>query len=226
MLTVRRIADYFEDKVPSSLAMSFDNVGLLCGFPEREVHRVLLALDGTLDVIAEASEAGAELIITHHPLIFTPMKRIVASDPEGRLVIDALQNGISVISLHTNLDIIEGGVNTMLASALSLRHTESLSIGRVGELEQPVSMPEFLASVQNALSVSGMRYLDAGRQVCRVAVCGGSGGDLLAEAVAAGCDTLLTGEIRHHQWLDGRELGINLIEADHFCTENVVIPAL
>jgi len=226
MPTVQQIADYLEGRVPSSLAMSFDNVGLLCAFPDREVSKVLLALDATQAVIQEAALLGAELVITHHPVIFTPMKRLLSTDPDGRRLMEAIKHDISILSLHTNLDIVDGGVNTTLAALLGLTELEPLDIGRMGCLSEAVQMSSFLAHCQKTLSVSGMRYLDSGCPVHRVAVCGGSGGDLVSAAAAAGCDTLVTGEIRHHQWLEGRELGLNLIEADHYCTEAIVLPVL
>jgi len=226
MPTVQQIADFFEERVPSSLALGFDNVGLLCGYPENEVTRVLFALDATVEVIEEAAQLGAELIVTHHPVIFTPMKQILSTDPEGDRIIRALRNRISIISLHTNLDAVDGGVNTTLAGLLGLQNLSPLEIGRMGTLPEAVNLDAFLARLQQTLAVSGMRYLDAGKPVSQVAVCGGSGGDLVAAAADAGCDTLVTGEIRHHQWLEGKALGINLIEADHYCTEVVAMPAL
>ena len=174
----------------------------------------------------EAVANGIDLIITHHPVIFSPFKRILSNDPDGRRIIYALQNNLSVISLHTNLDAVDGGVNTTLASLLGLENLTVMDIGRYGELPEIMDMTAFLTRCQEALSVSGMRYLDSGRPVHRVAVCGGSGGDYVSAAAEAGCDTLVTGEIRHHQWLEGKERGINLIEADHYCTEAVVLPAL
>lgn len=226
MPNVQQIAAYLEEKVPSSLAMSFDNVGLLCGFPNQNVSNVLLALDATLDVIEEAASTGAELIVTHHPIIFTPIKRLLSTDPTGQCLIQALKHNISIISLHTNLDAVDGGVNTTLATLLGIQELLPLDIGRFGSLADAMDLFDFLQHCKNVLSVSGMRYFDAGRRVHRVAVCGGSGGDLVSAAAECGCDTLITGEIRHHQWLEGKALGINLIEADHYCTESVVLPAL
>ena len=226
MPTVQQIADYFEEIVPSSLALGFDNVGLLCGFPQQPVTKVLLALDATVTVMEEAVANGVNLIITHHPVIFSPFKRVLSTDPDGRRVIYALQNNLSVISLHTNLDAVDGGVNTTLASLLGLENLSVMDIGRIGELPEKLDLSAFLSRCQTALAVSGMRYLNSGRPVHRVAVCGGSGGDYVSAAAEAGCDTLVTGEIRHHQWLEGKERGINLIEADHYCTEAIVLPAL
>jgi dinuclear metal center YbgI/SA1388 family protein len=225
-ITVQKIADFLEEKIPSSLAMSFDNVGLLCGYPEQEVTRVLVALDATREVIQEAVAVGAQLIITHHPIIFSPVKRILSNEPGGRRIMDIIENRLSVISLHTNLDTIDGGVNTVLAEKLGLKDLVPMDIGRMGTLSHPMTLDGFLALAKTQLGVSGLRYQKGSGTVYRVAVCGGSGGDLLYEAAASGCDTLVTGEVRHHQWLDGKDLGINILEADHYCTETVVLPVL
>ena len=226
MPTVREIERYFDEKVPFSLKMDFDNVGLLCGFPDKEVRRVLLALDVTKEVIDEAEALGAELIVTHHPVIFHPLKRVCSDDLEGGRVVSMLQKGLSAICLHTNLDIVEGGVNDALAEALELAVIAPLDCGRVTENRSGEGADAFARRVSETLGVSGLRFYDSGEPVKRVAICGGSGGDLVYEAVSLGCDTVLTGEIRYNQWLDGKELGLNLIDADHFCTENVVIPVL
>ena len=118
MATVREIADYLEERVPSSLKLDFDNVGLLCGFPDREVSRMLVVLDVTQQAIEEALSLHAELIVSHHPLIFTPLRRICTDTPDAKRVIALLQGNLSAICLHTNLDALEGGVNTALANAV------------------------------------------------------------------------------------------------------------
>ncbi len=226
MTSVRHITDYFDSRVPFSLKMDFDNVGLLCGFPEQAVTKVLVALDVTDAVIAEAAQWGAELIVTHHPLIFHPLKAVRSDDLTGKKLITLLQKGISVICLHTNLDIVDGGVNDALAEVLGAEVKEKLDCGRVAELAEAESMDAFLGRVKDALQVSGVRWYDSGRPVRRIALCGGSGGELVYEAPALGCDTVLSGEVKYNQWLDAKELGVNVIDADHFCTENVVVPVL
>ena len=118
MATVREIAGYLEERVPSSLKLDFDNVGLLCGFPEREVSRVLVVLDITHQAIEEALSLHAELIVSHHPVIFTPLRRVCTDTPDAKRVIALLQGNLSAICLHTNLDALEGGVNTALANAV------------------------------------------------------------------------------------------------------------
>ncbi len=227
MPKVSDIAAFLEEKVPSALMESYDNVGLLCGFPEQEVTRILVVLDVTLEAIREANALGAELIVSHHPLIFTPMRQILSDSPEGRRVILLLQSGLSAVCLHTNLDRLEGGVNTALVRAVGGEEEEPLpEMGCVCRLPEKTSLPVFLEQTREALGALDMRFHDAGRDVENLAVCGGAGGDIIYTAAKLGCDTVLAGEIKHHQWIDGAELGLNLIEGGHFATENVVTPVL
>lgn len=226
MPTVGEIAAYLERRIPPSLKLDFDNVGLLCGFPDREVTRILVVLDVTLDAIEEAAGLGAELIVAHHPVIFTPMKSVLDDDPVGRRVIRLIQCGISAICMHTNLDRLEGGVNSALAAALGGEDLEMLDMGCVCRLPESMRMEDFLDMARGTLSAQDMRYYSSGRPVSRLALCGGAGGEILYEAAQLGCDTVLTGEIKHHQWIDGAELGLNLIEGGHFATENAVTPVL
>lgn len=227
MATVREIAGYLEERVPSSLKLDFDNVWLLCGFPEREVSRVLVVLDITQQAIEEALSLHAELIVSHHPVIFTPLRRVCTDAPDAKRVIALLQGNLSAICLHTNLDALEGGVNTALANAVGGEELEyTPDIGCFCRLPEAMPLSAFLAQTRTALSAPDMRYYDAGRRVEYLALCGGAGGDILYEAAQRGCDTVLTGEIKHHQWIDGAELGLNLMEGGHFATENVVMPSL
>jgi dinuclear metal center YbgI/SA1388 family protein len=238
MPTVKEIADYYEEKIPSRLKLEFDNVGLLAGRPQNEVRRVLVALDITAGVIDEAAGLGAELIVSHHPMILDARKRVTDSDPSGRRLLALLENGVAAICLHTSFDSVKGGVNDALAAAVGAKSVGVVEItgegpdgspcglGRVCELPEPLPLPVFLTQVQRSLGVSGLRYADAGKPVRRLVVCSGAGGNQVYAAAELGCDTYLAGEIRYYHWLDGRELGLNIVEADHFCTENVGVPVL
>lgn len=230
MVTVRAITAYLEQLAPMELKLGFDNVGLLAGTPEQPVSRALVALDITGRVIDEAKALGAELIVSHHPMFLEGLKNIVDTDVTGRLVIRLLTNGISAVCMHTNLDAAPGGVNDVLAEKLGARVTGILDaeerISRIAELPEAADFGSFLQKTCAALHSAGLRYYDAGRPVLRVAVCGGSGGQDLTEAFRAGCDTFVTADIKYHQFLLAKELGINLIDADHFCTENVIVPVL
>lgn len=238
MASVKEIRDFFEEKVPSYMKLDFDNVGMLVGFCGSEVHVVLTALDITDAVIEEAVEIGAQLVVSHHPLIFDPLKRVTDDDEKGRKVIRLIRNGISAICLHTNLDTAEGGVNDCLMEALGGRVTGLLDphgshpdgrpygISRLGELPAPADFHEFLLRTKQRLHSSGLRYVDGGKPVHRIACCGGAGGSDMWKAAAAGCDTYVTADLKYDHFLSAKELGLNLIDADHFCTENVVVPRL
>ena len=177
--------------------------------------------------IEEARTLDAELIVSHHPVIFTPLRTVCDDAPDARRVIALLQGNLSAICLHTNLDALEGGVNTALANAVGAEDIEySPDIGCFCRLPEKMPVAGFLAQIRAALSAPDMRFYDAGRPVEQLALCGGAGGDILYEAARRGFDTILTGEVKHHQWIDGAELGLNIIEGGHFATENVVTPPL
>ena len=193
------------------------------------MKKVLLALDVTDWVIDEAKEKQAELIVSHHPLLFTPLKKFTDESRDGAKLLNLAENGIAVISMHTNLDIAKGGVNDVLMAALGAQVQGGLDecgCGRVGRLDKAMPMEEFLPFCKAVLKTAGLRYYDSGRPVSKLAVMGGSGGDSLETAYRLGCDTYLTADIKYHQFLEAQELGINLIDGDHFCTENLVTPVL
>lgn len=238
MIKIRDVYDYLNLLAPVSLKMDFDNVGLLVGDYDAKTDRCLLALDITDEVIREAESMGADLIVSHHPLIFGAIKSVTADDLTGRKIMQLIKNDISAICMHTNLDIARGGVNDALMSALgadvhgflepSGRDADGNEVGcgRVGELKNETELEEFLGICKNVLNTSGLRYHDAGKKVKKLAVMGGAGGSSIALAKSMGCDTYVTADIKYNGFLDAKELGINLIDADHFCTENVIIPVL
>lgn len=218
------IYDYLKELAPLELQMDFDNSGFQLGRLDAEVNRALLALDVTEEVVGEAIELGAQLIISHHPLIFSKLRSIMDTK-----LLRLAENRIAVISMHTNLDIAAGGVNDVLITLLGARADGPLdpdNCGRVGELPEAQQFDSFLRFCKTALDSKGLRYYDAGRPVKRLAVMGGSGGDYIGCAAEKGCDTYVTADIKYHQFLEAKELGINLIDGDHFCTENPVIPSL
>ena len=238
MLIVKDIFEFLNELAPTTLKMDFDNVGLLVGDGDDEVNKIIVALDITDEVIDEAIEKGAELIVSHHPIIFEPMKEVLNTDLVGKKIIKLIKNGISAICMHTNLDIAEGGVNDALMSALGavtegyIEYTGTdiqgikHGCGRIGELPDEMTMHEFLSRCKSTLKANGLRYHDAGLKVKKLAVMGGSGGNCVGLAKELGCDTYVTSDIKYNSFLDAKELGINLIDADHFCTENVIVPVL
>ena len=229
MTRINDVYSYLCVLAPLELQMSFDNAGFQLGRGGNEVRRALLALDVTDAVVGEAENLGAELIISHHPLIFTPVKNITDCDAEHRRLLKLVSKNIAVISMHTNLDIAEDGVNDVLIRALGAEPECALDAdgcGRVGTLVEEKDLESFLTECKAALKVKGLRYYSANRPVHRLAVMGGSGGDCVDEAYAKGCDTYVTADIKYHQFLHAAELGINLIDADHFCTEDPVMYSL
>lgn len=238
MATVKDIYALVDDLAPFNTQMDFDNAGLLVGRGEAEVTKLLLSLDITLPVVEEARAWGAQLILSHHPVIFHPVKRIVAGDPTGEVLTALLQSGLAALCAHTNLDVAVGGVNDALAEALGLTGLTVLEpmgrdargrvfgLGRVGRTERSLPLPEFAARVKGALGAGGVRFVDVGRPVERVAVGGGACGSSLSAAWEQGCDVLVTADVKYDQFLEARALGIGLIDAGHYSTEQVVLPRL
>ena len=230
MVTVRDIFDDLNTFAPVETKMDFDNVGLLVGIEDQPVTKILTALDITDDVIDEAVSGGCQLIVSHHPMFFS-LKSVVNSDIKGRKIIKLIQNGVSAICMHTNLDAAEGGVNTCLARIAGIIDPKRLydtpdSIGLYGEIEKPTELTEYLNYIKSALKTQGLRYVSGGKTVHKIAVVGGSGADDMYRAIELGCDTLLTGDVKYHKFVDAAEYGLNLIDADHFCTENPVVSVL
>ncbi len=240
MATVKEIYTALDNFAPFETQAEFDNAGFLAGRGDREVNRVLVALDITDAVIGEAKQLDAQLIVAHHPLVFDPIRSVTDESLTGNKLLQLAESGIAAICAHTNLDACEGGVNEVLARTLGLSNIEQFhqdgidrfgrpyGIGRVGmtEFNNIVKAKSFAEIVKRSLNASGVRYVDAGKPVRRVAIGGGSCGSMLADAVAAGCDTFVTADVKYNVFLDAAELGINLLDAGHFATEDVVVEPL
>lgn len=228
MPTVKNILDFLFDLAPAHYKMDWDNVGLQCGHSDREVTKVLVALDASLAVAEEAKALGCELVVVHHPLIFTSTHTVSDETITGIRLLRYLEHDLAVISMHTNLDCAPEGVNDVLAERLSLKNVQVLEDGemshlvRYGEVEEQ-SLANFLLFVKDRLSCEGLRYADGGRSVKKVAVGGGSCGDYMEQLQKLGCDTFVTADVSYHRFADAEELGINLLDAGHFETENPVV---
>lgn len=231
-MTVCELYTFLNEKIPPSLSCEWDNDGLMCcPNPDRTVSRVLVALDITGAVVRTAIEGGYDAIVSHHPMIFSPLSRIEPSNHTAKKVIDLCRAGIAAMSFHTRLDAVEGGVNDALASAIGLTDVAAFGnageeIGRIGTLPTPMSIDAFAARVKAAIGAEQLVVSDAGKTVFRVAVLGGSGSDDVLAARAAGADTYLSGELKHNWLTDAPDLGINLIAGGHFHTENPVCAVL
>lgn len=232
MTTVYDIVRFMESIAPQSKKESWDNVGLLCGRKDRQVTTILVALDPFEDVAEEAVKLGADLIVTHHPLIFHPLYSLTDDTTTGRTAATLLRHDIAAFSAHTNLDIAPQGVGSCLARALGLEDIsviepiEKTADGVWGLLRMgtvaPQSLNDFLAHVKRALQAPAVRYAPASEKVHRVAVGGGACADEWKSAFAAGCDTFVTADARYNDFWDARDAGLTLIDAGHFYTENPV----
>ncbi len=222
---------------PLEYALDFDNPGHLVGDLNQPVERVLIALDATSDVIEEARKNNAGLIISHHPLIFNKLGSVVTNDTVTSRVINLIKSDISLICMHTNLDAAEGGVNDILAEKIGLSDCRVLDvlgtcgegeygIGRVGNLPEAEDTTAFLKRVKSALNAPGLRYTASAGKIKKVAVGGGSCGSYLEKVHALGCDAFVTADVKHDVFLTARELGICVVDAGHFSTENPVCSAV
>ena len=221
-MKINDVIGYAREIAPFELAEEWDNVGLLVGDKNGDVDRVLLALDITAEVVEEAREKGADMIISHHPVIFEPLK---ALEPDTAPYLLAKYD-IAALCLHTNLDRAERGVNFALAKALGLKNTEFypddyIMIGKPAVSRDALN---FAAFVRNSLGAPAVRYTDG--NITRVAVSSGGGGDGIELNKKYGFDAFVTGELKHHRFLYAVENGIAAFEVGHFCSENVVIEPL
>ncbi|MCK5437788.1 MAG: Nif3-like dinuclear metal center hexameric protein [Desulfobulbaceae bacterium] len=236
-----------DDIAPFGLAEPWDNVGLMVGDPDQQVSGVLAALDLTEEILDEAVSAEINTIVTHHPMIFKPLSSVRTDLPTGRLLMKALGSEIAVIGCHTNLDIVSGGVNDILAAKLGLEDTKPLvskefsvrvrsdtgaeptvsGLGRIGSFSDPVESQTFLEHLAGELNISVLRI--SGRlpaKVNMVAVCGGSGSDLAEIAFSMGAQVYVTGEVKHSVARWAEAVGFCIIDAGHFATENQIVPVL
>ena len=232
---IRQIIGALEDFAPLALQDSYDNAGLQIGLTkDAETSGVLLCLDVTEEVIDEAIELGCNMIVSHHPLLFMPLKSISGKNYIERCVIKAIKNDITIYAAHTNLDSAKNGVNYKIAEKLGLKDIEWLKPkegadageGIVGRLGSPMQKDEFLTAVKEIFGVDALRFNGwDGIQVSRVAVCGGAGYFLIPTAINKGCDAFITGEIGYHRFF-GHENEILLLELGHYESEKFTMEIL
>jgi len=228
MITIGQIYNFINDFAPFENSLSFDNTGLLIGNFETKVKKVLLSLDITSEVIKEAVNYGANLIITHHPVIFKPIKSLEFEDMTSKMI----KNNINALCAHTNLDIAKEGVNFYLAKKLKLSDLEILTyeenkpMGLAGYLEKEMEPEAFAKFVKINLGCLGLRYTVTDKIIKKVGVCSGSGGSFINSAKQKKCDVFVTGEIKHSDILKANELGVMIVDAGHYKTENIVLEPL
>ena len=222
---------------PSALAASWDNVGLMVGDPFQEVTGILVGLDPTSGLIDEAIAHGANLVINHHPLIFTPLQSIRTDQPIGRCIAEAIKNRIAIVACHTNLDVVHNGVNHVLARQIGLQDTTPLAptsatdsqigFGSVGSLPAPLAAGDFFGHLCQVLGLTVLPICGVvPSHIQKVAVCGGSGSDFAEAAYLGGAQVYITGEVKHNVARWAEESGFCIIDAGHFATENLVVDSL
>ena len=224
-MTVKDIFKYLNGLYPVDTACEFDNPGLLVGDSEKEVNNCLISLDCTLSTVQKAVDMGCELIITHHPVIFTPLKNVLADS----IVYKLIENNIAVISMHTNLDMGDGGVNDCLCYELELEKVSPVIasdgfILKGGEIP-PISADNYAEKIKAKLG-GCVKYVDGGKPIKKVLVCSGSGGEFLNEAIKHNFDALVTADVKHHEFLQAFDNEISLFDAGHFNTEVIVLKPL
>lgn len=228
-VNVADIIKIMEEIAPPAMAENWDNVGLMLGRRCKAVKKLLLALDITGEVVQQAIAQKADMIITHHPLIFRGLKRVTDNEWQQELLLTLAEKGIAVYSAHTNLDCVSSGVNDVLAKKLHLDNVDVLDsdngLGRIG-IVPACSLQEFAAMVKKILRADYVAVGDAGKQVHKVAVCGGAGSDLISLALLCGADTLITGDIKYHEAQQAVFSGLNVIDAGHQPTELPVMDDL
>lgn len=235
-MKVKELTEWLGGNFPAAVAEDWDNVGLLTGDDESEVKHVFLALDLTEAVLDEAIQAGADMIVTHHPMIFSGIKKINNHSFTGRKIISLVRHGISYYAMHTNYDIL--GMADLSAGYLKLTDTKVLSVtnkegdkpegfGRVGKLPKKMSLLECARYVKTCNGLSDVRfYGNPDREVETAAICTGSGKSMIKDAIRAGADVYVTGDIDHHTGIDAVAEGIAVIDAGHYGTEYIFADAL
>ena len=225
-MLVQDILNYIDDLAPFETQDSFDNSGLLVGDPAWEVRGIHVAMDVTSSVLDEAIQCGANLIVTHHPMMFAARKRLVETDSEAKLLCRMIRHEIALIAAHTNLDQAPGGINDVLAKAIGLTNITGEAYVRIGDLPAPMTAEAFARQAGDALRAVVRIMGQPEKEIYRVAVTSGAGSDSVKDALALGADAFLTGEAKHHHALEAAEAGMIIFEAGHHATEEPGIFAL
>ncbi len=232
-MKLQELIDILTELAPEADARDWDNVGLLVGDRSQEIHRVFLALDPDDVAIEEAKACGAQLLLTHHPLIFSPLKRINTDQLIGRRVVELLRGGISCYAMHTNYDARRMG--TLAAERLGIpaeaplgdcleRDGQLLGIGTIGNMEAPCSVEELCIRIKQRLGLQSVKVFgDLAAQVRRVAICPGAGKSMISDALGQGAQVYITGDIDHHSGIDAAAQGLCIIDAGHYGIEHIFI---
>ena len=227
-MNIYELSASLDEVLPLALREEWDNDGISvapCG--EKQINKALVALDATTPALEYAAQTGAEAVITHHPLVFDPLCELSDTDPVGKRVIFCVKNGIAVLSFHTRLDSVKGGVNDRLAAALRLKNVSAfLPFGRLGETDREYAFEVFRARCEQNLGERACACVQKRESAKKVAVVSGGGKHFVRDAFLAGADTYVTGEADHASLIEAAEYGMNMLCLTHHATERVVLPAL
>ncbi len=232
-MVCEEIMQILEEQSPTSLALSWDNVGLLVGSPVHEVKKIYVAVDATDEVVDAAVTAGADMLLTHHPLIFHGVKQITSGDYIGKRIIKLIQNNMVYYAMHTNFDI--RGMAELSAAIMGLKNDsvlevtgelngQQVGIGRIGDLMEPMDLGHCATFVREAFSLKQVKVFgDTKRILIRAAICPGSGKSVISRAIDMGAGVLITGDIDHHEGLDAVEQGLCIIDGGHYGLEHIFV---
>ncbi len=224
-MTVFDIYSYLDSLFPTDTACDFDNAGILVGDKNANVKNAIVSLDCTFETVQKAIETNSNLIITHHPVIFEPLKNVLS----GSVVFELIKNGISVVSMHTNLDIAENGVSEELCRVIGLNEISSVTASDGFILKSGIISPITAKSLAEQIKEKlkgNVRYADGGKIIKKILICSGSGGEFVFDAISLGFDALVTSEVKHHQFLFAKDNGLSVFDAGHFCTEDIIVEPL
>lgn len=230
MIKVNNIIKEMELLAPTYLKEDFDNVGLMVGDKNKEVKKVLLALDCTLKVIEEAKKENVDLIITHHPLIFKRPSSITTDTLQGKKIIELIKNDISLYSSHTNLDSVENGLNDTIVSILGFdnfkileknKRDDKAGLGRIVSLNESIQLEDLISKIKKSLNINNLRVVKGKDKVNKIAIINGSGQDFIGKAVALGADCIITGDTTYHFASDYKEMKISILDVGHFASEQI-----
>lgn len=230
----KKVIELLEKQSPKSYACDWDNVGLLVGREDKEIQKIYIALDATDEAIEEAIANGADMLLTHHPMIFKEVKRVTQEDFIGRRIIRLIQNDMVYYAMHTNFDVMGmadlaadylGISDTRVLEITSVSETGEEGIGRYGSLKKEMTVRECCEEVKQAFSLENVKVFgDLERKVKTAAISPGSGKSVISNALQAGVDVLITGDIDHHEGIDAVAQNMTVIDAGHYGVEHIFIP--
>ncbi|MDU5251481.1 Nif3-like dinuclear metal center hexameric protein [Anaerococcus vaginalis] len=227
-MKIKDIIKFLEERFPLSLQEDWDNSGLQIGNIENDLTNIMISLDLDEQTIQKAKEKSCNLIINHHPFLFSSIKSIDLNEEKGKIIKDLIKNDITVFAMHTNLDIAKGGVNDNLAKRLELRDISNLDtnnenpMARFGYIDE-ITAYDFSKFVKEKLNCKGLiLYGDKNKKIKKVALCGGAGSDFINDAIKKGCDLIVTSDVKYHEAIDNCKK-INIVDPGHFASENHII---